>query len=116
VSLREWWTAEVMKTGRNLFDILSSVLRYVEELDLIQTNPVYAFRKVIGRRRTQKGRVEADAGKDIRPVEDPEDLERLIDSARESGLEVLVYALLMLDAGLRRGEALGLRWRSVAWG
>ena len=32
------------------------------------------------------------------------------------GLPAYVYVLLQLDAGLRGGEALGLRWGDVSWG
>ena len=42
--------------------------------------------------------------------------EREAAAARARGAEVHVLVLLLLDAGLRLGEAFGLRWGSVAWG
>jgi integrase len=78
---------------------------------------VAAFRGVLRpRTRTQRGRAEADAGRDVRPAESSALLGRLVEeSARESS-EALVYVLLGVDAGLRRGEALGLRWGAIVWG
>jgi integrase len=43
-------------------------------------------------------------------------VQRFVDAARAEGLEAYVFVLLGLDAGLRRGEALGLRWGCVVWG
>ena len=37
-------------------------------------------------------------------------------AAREEGREPEVLVLLMADAGLRLGEALGLAWGAIAWG
>ena len=42
--------------------------------------------------------------------------EREAAAAHERGAEVHVLVLLLLDAGVRLGEAFGLRWGSVAWG
>jgi integrase len=137
-TLREWWTVAVVqagratKTGRNLLDCVSGVLRYAVELRLIDSNPVDGFRRVLAHKaRTQKGR--AAAQREPRPIEDPADIDRLLAAADEerseeqawrngrpyspqARREIGVYVLLMLDAGLRSGEALGLRWRSVLWG
>jgi integrase len=68
------------------------------------------------RRRTQRGRTEADLGRDVRPIADPKGIARLVAEARAESLETYVYTLLGLDAGLRLGEACGLRWGSVVWG
>lgn len=40
----------------------------------------------------------------------------MTDSARTEGLEPSVLELLLLDAGLRVGEAIGLTWGRVVWG
>ncbi len=40
----------------------------------------------------------------------------MVSEARKESLQDLIYVLLMLDAGLRSGEALGLRWGHIAWG
>jgi len=49
-------------------------------------------------------------------VADPEAIEALLTAAREQNVELEAFVTTLLDAGLRRGEALALRWRCVAWG
>ena len=123
--LREWWNAEdfgrpgkrAVVTGRNYLDVLSGIFVYARELDLAETNPVDEFRKTLRRRtRTQRGRASSDAGRDLSPIDQPAEIEKLVTYARTEGLEAYVYTLLGLDAGLRRGEALGLRWGAIVWG
>ena len=121
--LREWWSVEIIAaertaaTGRHYIDVLASVLGYAKDLDLIKESPVSAFREQQRRRaRTKRGRAEATPGRKIRPIEDPKAIGRLIGAARAQGLSSLVFVLLQLDAGLRQGEALGLRWSSVCGG
>ena len=46
----------------------------------------------------------------------PEEIARLVATAEAEGPVAAVAVLLQLDAGLRLGEALGLRWGGVAWG
>ena len=123
--LREWWNAEgfgqpgkrMISTGRTYLDALSGVLFYAKDLGLIERSPVDEFRKTLRRRgRTKRGRAEASPGRSIEPIEDPQELQRFTEAARAEGLEAYVFVLLGLDAGLRRGEALGLRWGCIAWG
>jgi integrase len=123
--LREWWNAEgfgqkgkrTVATGRTYLNTLSGVLHYAEDLRLLESNPVDEFRSTIRRRsRTKRGRLEASTGRNVRPIEDPQDVQQFVDGARIEGLEAYVYVLLGLDAGLRRGEALGLRWGCVVRG
>ena len=132
--LREWWTLKVegasrktkegerkplsTKTGKNRLDVIAAVLGYALELGLIESSPVDGFRrKVLSRKaRTQKGRAEADPARFKRPIEDPDDLSRILTEAREEGLPAYVFVLLCLDAGLRTSEARALRWGSIRWG
>jgi len=103
-----------VRTGRAYLDVLSNVLGYAVDLEKIKTNPVPAFREHVRRRqRTQRGRAQAQSK--IRPIEDPWDCEALLAAAMPEGPEAFVYVLLGLDAGLRQGEALGLRWGAVGW-
>ena len=118
--LREWWNREVIlagrsvKTGRAYLDVLSNVLGYAIELEVIGANPVPTFRQHVRRRqRTQRARSEAESR--IRPIENPWDCEALLEAALPEGPEAFVYVLLGLDAGLRQGEALGLRWGAIGW-
>jgi integrase len=121
--LREWWGLVVegrgrkTKTGREYLNTLAAVLNYARDLGLLEETPIPAFRGILRRRtRTQRGRAEADTGRDLRPIEDAALIERLVEEARQEGPEALVYVLLGLDAGLRLGESLGLRWGAIMWG
>ena len=121
--LREWWNAEIqargltIATGRTYLDAIAAVFAYAADLGLIAESPVPAFRQTLRRRtRTKRGRAEGDRAHKIRPIEDPVALDRLVEEARREGLEAAVFVLLLLDAGLRVGEALGLRWGCIAWG
>lgn len=129
--LRVWWGQEIerprvrpgtdepralsAKTGRNYLDDLAVVFRFAQDVGLVDSSPVPAFREVLRRRsRTKQARAEAETK--IDPLERPEELSRLVASARDEGLVAYVLVLLCLDAGLRLGEALGLRWGDVRWG
>jgi len=136
--VREWWNAQAfgtgaappalpghrvrkkprtIATGRTYLDALSAVLGYAVELGFLAENPVDAMRRSLHRRaRTQRGRAEGESSRDVAPIEDPEHIRKLLDAARAEGLEGYAYVLLGLDAGLRRGEALGLRWGHVELG
>jgi len=121
--LREWWGSAVegrgrkTKTGREYVNTIAAVFHYARDLGLVDSSPVPALREMIRRKaKTQRGRAEADAGRDVRPIEDLAALKRLVRQARVQGPQPLVYVLLGLDAGLRQGEALGLRWGQIVWG
>src|SRR5262249_40865997 len=104
-------------TGRHYVNVLASVLQYARDLELVSGPcPVEEFRKQLKRRSRTKGGRAAAAEDKIRPVEHPEEIARLVEAAREEGLAAHVHVLLLLDAGLRLGEALGLRWGAVAFG
>ena len=80
-------------------------------------SPVPDFREQITRRtRTKQGRAAASLNTTIRPIEDPAEMARLVVAARKEGPVSHVLVLLLLDAGLRLGEVLGLRWGGVVWG
>ena len=93
------------------------MLGYACDLELIERNPVPAFRETLRRRAgTKRARQEATTGRAVRPIERPEDLAALVREAQAEGPVPAVLVLLCLDAGLRLGEALGLRWRAIEWG
>jgi len=134
--LRQWWAVEIERprrargrsrpgearplgtsAARHYLNTLAAVLAYAQDLGLIETSPIPAFREQLRRRRrTKRGRVEAEGAERIRPIEDPAELARLVKAAQDEGREAEVAVLLLLDAGLRLGEALGLRWGAVVWG
>jgi integrase len=122
-TLLEWWHAEVeakglaQKTGKNRLDALSAVLGFAVDLELLEANPVDGFRATLRRRnRTQRGRAEGSPGATVRPIEDLEDLAAFVEASAAEGGDGHLVDLLQLDAGLRLGEALGLRWCDVWWG
>jgi integrase len=103
------------KTGRSYLDAIASVLGYAADLGIVEASPVAAFREALHRRtRTKRGRSESEAGRHVRPIEGGHELARLVSAAQEEGREPEV--LVLLDAGLRLGEALGLTWGSIGWG
>ena len=117
--LREWWGTAVegegrkIKTGREYVNTLAAVFHYARDLGLVTDDPISPLRAMLRRRtRTQRGRAEAELGRDVRPIADPGAIARLVAEARKEGLESTAYVLLGLDAGLRLGEACGLRWGS----
>lgn len=135
--LREWYSAEVLapkprrkrrgatdeprplspQTGIHHVNTLAAIFAYAKDLDLVEESPVPVLREQLRRRsRSKRGRAEAVAGRSVSPIEDPGELGRLVGAAREEGLPACALVLLQLDAGLRLGEALGLRWGAVLWG
>jgi len=134
-SLLEWWHLEVEgrgrseRTGLTYLSALSAVFGYAVDLELLAGNPVDALRGTLRRRRRSKqGRAEAEVER-IHPLETPEELRAFTSGSRAAYLGRLrngralrqrqaghVADLLQLDAGLRLGEAAGLRWRDVVWG
>ena len=121
--LRQWWGKEITgvgrssQTGRHYINTLAAVYAFAKDLGLVADSPIPEFRRQINRKgRTKKGRAAAQRDKNIRPVERPEELARLLEAAEKEGLVALVMVLLQLDAGLRLGEAMALRWGKVSWG
>jgi integrase len=148
--LREWWNVEVIRrarstaTGRTYLATLAGLFGYAQDLGMLETNPIGAFREQIRRRsRTKGARAASDPTRDIRPIESPDELQRFVEAAyaearedlardwrstgqggrvlrpldeRAGGLRALVAVLAMLDAGLRVGEVAGLTWGQVRWG
>jgi len=134
-SLLEWWHVEVEargrseRTGLTYLSALSAVFGYAVDLELVASNPVDALRGTLRRRRRSKqGRAEAERER-IHPLETPEELRAFTGASRAAYLGRLrngrtlrqrqaghVADVLQLDAGLRLGEAAGLRWRDVVWG
>lgn len=125
--LREWWSIEIERTGskrpaltastgRHYLNTLAALLAYAQDVGLLDSSPIPAFREQLRRRRrTKRGRVESSADR-IHPIETPAELDRLLLAAEAEGLPALALVLLMLDAGLRLGEALGMTWGAIAWG
>ncbi len=80
----------------------------------MDSSPVPSLRDAIRRRqRTKRGRHESEDR--IRAI-DAGVLDRIVASALAEGTSAGVFVLLQLDAGLRVGEALGLRWGRIDWG
>jgi len=119
--LRGWWgewiegRSRTLATGRHYLDVLQAVYRYALDLELVESSPVPAYREILRRHaRTKGGRATIEASV-VRPLAG-EEIGRLLASARVEGARDEVLVLLGLDAGLRLGEILGLRWGAVSPG
>ncbi|MEE8557926.1 MAG: site-specific integrase [Myxococcota bacterium] len=119
-----WWNREILKkkrskaTGKLYLDAIGGVLRYHRNLGFLPEgeHAVDLFRRTQVERRGKKSSAERDPSRLKRPVKDPKALKRLLDAALARGPLPHLVALLALDAGLRLGEILGLRWGCVIWG
>jgi len=122
-TLLDWWTAEVeqrgisVRTGETYVAALAAVLGYAEDRELIAVNPLDAFRATLRRRnRTQRGRAAGQPSAHVRPIERPEELAAFVLASTAKGGPGHLRDMLQLDAGLRLGEANGLRWGDIRWG
>ena len=121
--LRTWWDEEIEKrelapkTGKNHLDTLSAIFAHAVELELVEASPVEAFRRGLRRLlRTKRGRAQQHPSDRIQPLEEFAEISALVRGAREVGGDEELAVLVLLDAGLRVGEAGGLRWADVWWG
>jgi integrase len=135
-TLLDWWHREIEgegrseNTGKQYLAALAGVFGHAVDLEALEINPVDALRGTLRRRRkTKEGRAASEGGKHIRPIETPADLRAFVAASRAAydaldatGRPVRarqmghVADLLGLDAGLREGESVGLRWRDVSLG
>ena len=121
--LRQWWGKEItgagrsVGTGRHHINTLAQVYAFAQDLGFVSESPVTEFRRQLNRKgRTKRGRADARRDRHIRPIERPTELARLVEEAQAEGLVARVMVLLQLDAGLRLGEAMALRWGKIIWG
>lgn len=124
-------------TGLNYLNIISDVLGLAIDRDLLDANPVDAFRGTLRRRTRGKGARTAAQADTRHPIERVEDLAAFVAASAAAaarpgrrwkkptparrnpvhlGQAGHVATLILLDAGLRLGEVAGLRWRDVHWG
>jgi integrase len=122
-TLRTWWAEQIegpgrsVGTGRHYLDVLSAVLGYAVDLGILGANPVPTFREMLRRMmRNKRGRALADPSGRKRPLERPEEIDALVQAAAAEGAREFVLVLFGVDAGLRYGEMLGVRWGLVSWG
>jgi integrase len=123
-TLIDWWEAEIVgqgrsvKTGRNYLDPLAGVFRMAAHLELIDSrdNPIPGFREYLAEEgRTAQGRAANQGGAHVNPFTASE-MNHLVEASEHIGGIGHVALMLMLDAGLRFGEAVGLQWSSVEMG
>ncbi len=124
-TIRDWWSENIRsspsrgdKTGNNYLNAISAVVQRAIEYEFLESDPIAAFLAVQKRRkrRTKKFREETEAGGNVNAIENMGEVERILVEARREGLIHHVHILLMLDAGLRMGEAIALRWGKIYWG
>ena len=119
--LEDWWAQEVVDRGRsashgrNSINTVSLVVQRAMAEDWADENPVPAFREMLrDASKTKAGRAEAESK--ANPIERPEDVARLVEAALAEDLRSAVAVLLLLDTGMRVGEAEALTWGQVVFG
>lgn len=120
--LQSWWVDFVdrgrrdLRTGLGHLEGLSQLYEHATDLGYELENPVPSVRRRI---RRQASRTKALRGRDeqnCRPL-CAADLRAFAAAlAAHHKLDVTIAGFLMLDAGLRIGEALALRWSSIELG
>jgi integrase len=120
-TLVDWWEHQAKarewssQTGFRYLSTISEVLKIGRKHLNGRVLPTVEARQRLGeQRRTAAGR--AEVGAHVQPIESPAALDKLLEAARAEGVEVAAFLTAQLDAGLRRGEGLALRWRCIAWG
>ena len=123
--LRRFWASHVkakglaQSTGDNYVAVLSGLLAHAREENLVERDfdPLREWREAgKHRKRGKHARASANTGAKVNPIEDPGFLKSLLEAAESRGVNAHLVALLCLDAGLRIGEAIGLRWGDAYWG
>jgi len=125
-ALKDWWDAEIVgkqftaKTGRNRCSALSMVFLEAQDRGWIDKSPLDAFRTVVLRRhrRTAAARTAAAPGRHVHPLPTPAAIDAFLAASRAIGGTKALIDLLLLDGGLRLGEAFALTWDGVVetWG
>jgi len=133
-----WWESWIVergrtrKTGRNYLDAIAGVYGYAADRGFDTPNPVDAVRAMLRRRNRTKA-ARAEALPSPTPIESDKDVARFVEVSLEWAEiaprrrlltkhekimlgDVAVANMLMLDAGLRLGEAMALRWGHICWG
>ncbi len=138
--LLRWWERDIegngltVKTGRNHLDALSGVFGRADDLYELDRNPVDAARSALRRRnRGKMSRAEAHRVTDTRqPLETAEDVDAFVAASaalhqeaieeqmaarsegrrarRPDSVDGHMLDIILLDAGLRLGEACALQW------
>ena len=119
--LEQYWIEEVLgknrkeATGTQDIAAIAAVFKLARKKKFTTENPCGVFVGELHEDSTKADRAERVPGKDIRPTSG-EDTKALLVASEEESLDDLVYTLLLLDGGLRSGEALGLRWGYISFG
>ena len=85
------------------YRVLRSALNYAVETDYVEKNPVLRMRLPTGETKFEYHVLNADEGG------------RILIMLKEYDYQLYLLVLLCLVYGLRRGEALGLRWQDIDW-
>ncbi len=103
-------------TVNNVLSAVARVFTYAEARGYAGANPTPALRRRLADARRGTKAARAAAAPKANPIERPEELARLLAEAAAESREAGVFVLLLLDAGLRFGEARAVAWGDVAWG
>ncbi len=92
---------QTKKATNNVLAVLSTMLKVAVELEIIEVVPVTVKYLPIAKRSEK-------------PFYEMPVYEKLVDAAAATDVRIEVLLLLFGDAGLRRGEAIGLDWATVS--
>jgi integrase len=117
-----WWAEYVVEGGRDYrtgmghLEALSQVFEHAADLEGVAVeNPVPAARRKLRRRAARTKSMRGRDERNRRPLT-AEELRAFVPGLLRAKPDVVLLGLLLLDAGLRLGEAQGLRWCDVREG
>lgn len=115
-SIREWVKLNKdlkINTIDKYLYAFAFVFRWAIENRIVNLNPVGQYRVMFRKRNSKSMREGKDPSRNIRPLR-PSACKALVDASFEHGTDSSTsMLLLMMDAGLRAGEAFALRWEHV---
>lgn len=113
------WTQSNSELSLNTQDkylyAMGFVFRWALEHGLVSDDPVAHFRRAFRKKHSKSIRAAKDPARNIRPLSKESQYKVLEAAFAESPYRYSAFSflLLMLDAGLRVGEAVALRWENV---
>lgn len=96
---------KALSTCVKVYTVVHSLFKMAYMADVIQKNPM----DKVERPKARKGEVQ---GKEVEAFT-VEEVQHILDSLKTEPLKWQAFMRLLIDTGIRRGEACGLRWKDV---